>query len=321
MSANDAPLVTTILPSYNHARYVEEAVRSVWAQDYPNHKLVAIDDGSTDGSADILGRLGAESPIPMEVILKQNEGLSRTLNLGIEVAEGDYLNVCPSDDRFLPNKLRVLVDALELADREVAVAFGDRRGIDEEGDPFPYSPVRFDPMDGSRFFLDVIMGRVIMPAPAMLYRRSMFEELGGFNEHVMMEDWDIWLRVTNRLKMMFVPDVVVEYRCHPDQTHIVKVSRISADRLASFEKWVGEAPDLEDRKTLRATRAHLYHQVGVDFFRGGYKANAVRWLAKSISAQPLRINTWRMLFRSLPGGEESFQLARNAKNRFKGRAR
>ena len=295
-----SPLVTTILPSYNHAAYVEAAVRSVWAQDYAPHELVAIDDGSADGSAEILRRLEAESPIPMRVIARENRGLSRTLNEGIALSQAPYINVCPSDDVLAPNKLRDLVGALDAADAHVGLAFGDRRMVDVDGRAVRVKRSRYEP-SGRGAFYDVLTRRIFIPAPAVVYRRSVFERVGGFREDVMLEDWEVFLRITALYRVVYVPGVMVDYRQHPTQINRVYVDRLARERLGIFEGWIGKAPDLDDPELLRRARAQLYAFTGGTYYGTRHMQNARRWLAKSLALRPRHRGTWSLFLRSLLG--------------------
>ena len=308
----DVPLVTTIVPAYNHERYVEEAVRSVWAQDYPNHELVAIDDGSSDATPDMLRRLEAESPIPMRVIAKENEGVSKTLNLGIRESNGDYVNVCASDDRMTPNKIRVLVDALEAAGPDVGIAFGDRQYIDEEGAPTGAVRTTFRPT-GDRVFLDMLMGRVVIPAVGTVYRRRVFDEIGGFREDVALEDYEMFLRIGDRFRVVYVPEVVVEYRMHPTQTRRELLERLMREKIEIFEGWVGKAPELDDPDTLREARVRLYTRTGQTLYGNRSLTAARRILLRSLVHKPLQPAVWRLLPRTLVG-ERLLRVASSVKS-------
>ncbi|OYZ47615.1 MAG: hypothetical protein B7Y13_09695, partial [Sulfurovum sp. 24-42-9] len=129
----EIPLVSVIMPSYNHEKYIEEAIRSVWEQTYSNVELIVLDDGSKDSSAEIIKRLEKISPIPMKVVLKENEGLCRTLNVGLELTKGKYICPLASDDKFLKNKISLLVSEYEKYKDEVGAIFSKCYAIDSNG--------------------------------------------------------------------------------------------------------------------------------------------------------------------------------------------
>ena len=100
VESDKLPLVSVIMTAFNHARFVEKAVSSVWAQSYQNIELICLDDGLADNTPAIPTTLSASSPIPMRVIVKKNEGVSRTLNKGIQEAKGSLIGLLASDDYY-----------------------------------------------------------------------------------------------------------------------------------------------------------------------------------------------------------------------------
>jgi hypothetical protein len=103
------PLVSILIPSYNHARYVGDALRSVFAQTYPRLELIVIDDGSTDTSAQVIERTLADCPHPHRFAARANEGAPATINEALALASGEYFNVLNSDDLFAPERIEAMV--------------------------------------------------------------------------------------------------------------------------------------------------------------------------------------------------------------------
>ena len=95
------PRVSVLMPAYNHERFVEQAVRSVWEQTARDIELIVIDDGSTDSTAEILQALAAGSPIPMKVSVQANAGISTTLNRAAGQARGEWVSILASDDYYV----------------------------------------------------------------------------------------------------------------------------------------------------------------------------------------------------------------------------
>ena len=120
-----APRVAVLIRAYNHARYVEAALESVFAQTYRNVEIVLIDDGSTDGTADVARRTLERSPFPHRMIHRDNRGAAQALNEAFELASAPYVNVLNSDDAFEP--LRLQYDGRRSRrDRRQLGLFGDR---------------------------------------------------------------------------------------------------------------------------------------------------------------------------------------------------
>ena len=110
----DFPLISVIVPVYNAAQFLGGMIDSIISQSFSDFELILIDDGSSDGSAEICDKY-AEQDRRVEVIHKENEGISKTRNLGIMRARGKYICFCDHDDFLMPDALKNLYEALELS--------------------------------------------------------------------------------------------------------------------------------------------------------------------------------------------------------------
>src|SRR6056297_934697 len=118
----DNPLVSVIIPSYNHAQYIESAIESVLAQTYPNIELIIVDDGSSDNSHEVI-RKYEEHPQISIILNKKNKGQSAVINQALATSSGKYIAILPSDDWFLPEKIALQVAKMEACDQEVGVVY------------------------------------------------------------------------------------------------------------------------------------------------------------------------------------------------------
>ena len=130
------PLVSVIIPAYNHASYIDAAVQSVVEQDYPQIEIIVIDDGSTDGTAQAAEKALERGGRPYRMTRQENAGAHATINRGIQQAKGDYIAILNSDDRYLPGRLRMILDAL--IESRKRFAFSKLAHIDSIGFPHPY---------------------------------------------------------------------------------------------------------------------------------------------------------------------------------------
>lgn len=208
------PLVTVIIPCYNHANYVARAVASVLQQDYQSIQLVVIDDGSSDGSAEVLEALALETPF--ELVRQENQGICKTLNRGVrEFARGAWIALLASDDFWRHDKIRLQIEALD-ADRQVRFCFSQAREFCNETDADK----------GKVFPARVHQGRVLnrvfvrqhVPAGTMMFARSLFDELGGFDERLREEDWDFVIRSAAATRFAAVAEPLLYYRAHAGNT-------------------------------------------------------------------------------------------------------
>ena len=140
MNQDNTPLVTAVIPVYNHEKYVVESIRSILNQTYQNIELIVLNDGSKDRSHQMILPLVEECQrrfVRFEYINRENIGLSATLNQALAWATGEYFSALASDDAALPEKFEVLVDALEAKGPSYAAAFGNAWFIDDAGNEFP----------------------------------------------------------------------------------------------------------------------------------------------------------------------------------------
>lgn len=210
------PLVSVVIPSYNHARYIESCITSVLSQTYPAIELIVIDDGSKDGSADIIARLAQTHGFIFEAQI--NRGLAATLNRGLELAKGQYFCPLGSDDVMLPEKTALQVAYLE-AHPDVAVCGTNVLAIDENDRPLPrhqrYHPARV--MD----FDDIFTNRqpAIAASTAML-RTDVLREIGGYDPEIRLEDFALWLKLTHRgYRIGALEAVALHYRKHSSNSY------------------------------------------------------------------------------------------------------
>jgi alpha-1,3-rhamnosyltransferase len=208
--SGEVALVTVVIPSYNHAAYIGDTIASVLRQTYPAVELVVIDDGSTDGSIELLRALAAEQGF--HLIVQANSGVCRALNRAIrECARGHYIALLGSDDIWDEDKVAAQVARLE-SEPGAELCYSQARYFrrtpaDAYGAPFPSRP-----REGR------VLGRVALrqhaPAGTLLFTRSLFDALGGFDEHLREEDWDFVIRAAAVTPFVAVPRPLLFYRAH-----------------------------------------------------------------------------------------------------------
>ena len=194
-----APVVSVVLPVYNGARFLREAIDSVLNQTYRDFELVVVDDGSTDNSAEI-----ASTFRDVRVMRRPHHNIPATRNAGLASAHGNLIAIIDSDDTWPANRLEVQVGCLD-AHPEVDIAFGHFRVAIEPGaERPPWLPAKMLDRD--------LQGH---PSTALV-RRSVFERVGPFDESFAQgsdTDWILRVREAN-VPTMFVDDVVLHWRVH-----------------------------------------------------------------------------------------------------------
>ena len=210
MELSHKPLVSVILPTYNRAWVLAEAVESVLTQDYPHLELIVVDDGSTDGTPALLATFGNR----LRCIRQANQGVSAARNTGIRAAQGELIALLDSDDTWLPGKLTAQVAFFE--DHPQAL-------ICQTEEIWIRNGVRVNPGQRHRKQSGMLFERslalcLISPSAVML-RRSLLDDVGLFDTSLpACEDYDLWLRITRQYPVHLIDTpLIVKRGGHADQ--------------------------------------------------------------------------------------------------------
>ncbi len=223
MEAMNTPLVSVLIPVYNHERFLPRCLDSVLEDDYPAKEIIVIDDGSTDGSAAALrswhaanrGRLEGR----FEFLSRPNKGVTKTFNELVSLARGEFIILLASDDHLLPGGIRARLDYLRRHDEKLAV-FADCVVIDDEGRKLHDSGIEGLYPGRKRYLLrDELLPFEFaffwcVPGPVFMARRSTYEIIGKYDETLAVEDWDFFLRLAARNAVGFLDYPVAAYRIH-----------------------------------------------------------------------------------------------------------
>lgn len=222
---NCHPLVSIIIPLYNHELFIEQCLSSVLEDTYPRKEIVIIDDGSRDSSADIVRQWHSEHSSILadnfRFISRENRGLTRTLNELVGLARGELIAVLASDDYLLAGGIAARVAYLEHHNDKMAV-FGDCRLVDFEGNLSEKSGLsdlhdgRKKHLNNSRLLPYEIVFNWCVPGPVFMARKEVYSLIGGYNENIAVEDWDFYLRMVARDLLGFIDQPVAAYRVRPD---------------------------------------------------------------------------------------------------------
>lgn len=234
-------LVSILMPAHNAQRYVAEAVRSVLAQTYAHFELLAIDDGSTDRTGEIL-RSFAEQDVRVKVIAHENRGMGRALNGAMERARGEWLFRMDADDVMLPHRIeRQLAFLAENPDLVVASSLVQY--IDQNGAPLGRSKCEYTSRE--KMAQGIREGWVVgFHHPAVAMKKSVIQEIGGYREQFWpADDLDLWNRVAQKHGGLLVqPEYLLEYRIHGSSVSVAK-SKLATQKI----EWVGAC--LQARRT------------------------------------------------------------------------
>ncbi len=211
-STSAQPLVTVIIPSYNHERYIEQAILSVITQTYKEIQLIVIDDGSKDESLKIVNRLADLHGF--EVVARENRGLANTLNEGIGLARGKYIGILGSDDYYLPKRIENAVLQLELSSDNVVAVYCDGYIVNAEGKKVGLFGEKYQrPLVGDVY--DNLLIANWIPALGMTYKAEALKQF-MFDERFRVEDYTLYLRMfkSKKHRLKFYDDFGFAYRWH-----------------------------------------------------------------------------------------------------------
>lgn len=200
--------VSVIIPCYNYARFLRDAVDSVLAQSAPVLEILLIDDGSTDETPE----LAVTYPAPVRYIQQANAGLSAARNRGIAEAQGEFVAFLDADDAFEPRMIERCVAEFARLGPDWGLVAVESRGINVEGKPFPRreQPWKFSGEVRARDL--VIKNRFV---PTVMVRRAIFDQVGGFDPELRSsEDREMWIRVATVSRVWLLDEVLALKRSH-----------------------------------------------------------------------------------------------------------
>lgn len=229
-----APKVSVLLPVYNAGCYLDAAVSSILEQSFTDLELLAIDDGSTDGSCDVLCE-HARRDSRVRVISRENRGLVATLQELIELASGELLARMDADDIALPHRFEHQVRFFEAHPRVVCIGGGVIL-IDEQGRELHHPPPVLGDAHVQRSALE---GRMPICHPAAMFRAHAVARVGGYrSEAYPSEDLDLWLRLGEVGQLDNVPQTILRYRVHSSSVSVQQSeAQIAKMREACENAW------------------------------------------------------------------------------------
>lgn len=217
---SDKPLISVVVPAYNHETYIADTIQSIWQQHALDLELIVIDDGSKDKTYTIAQQLAGQAPLPMTVVRQENQGLTRTLNRALHMAAGAFVAVIASDDLFAPDRFTAQL-ALFQANDEMAVVFGNGRNfrdgqmLERIHDKTVVQLLHQEPTTVLHYLYTHVP---VLYAQTCLYRTDFLRQIGGWDETMLLDDWVLNIRVFRSLSRKaqygYVDEEVVYRRLH-----------------------------------------------------------------------------------------------------------
>ena len=274
--------VSVIIPTYNYGRFVAGAIESALGQTCPSVEVIVVDDGSTDDTAEVVGKFGER----VRYLRQENSGVGAARNRGVAEAVGEFIAFLDADDTWEPTKLEKQLAVFE-RDPEVGLVHCGMREFDSETGGTVATHV-----DGQAGWVadELLLWErpaIIGPGGTIMVRRDAFEAVGGFDERMRVsEDWDFCYRVARRYKVGFVAEPLVNYRSHPAAAHR-DVSELERGMSRFYQKAFaeGDVPaELKDRAI-----GNFHRTLAGSYFHSGEYGRFIEHASKSIFYRPSAI--------------------------------
>jgi glycosyltransferase involved in cell wall biosynthesis len=278
----DRPKVSALVVTYNHGRYIAEALDSIYAQTYGDYEVIVVDDGSADDTADLMGRW------PRALYhYQRNQGPNAALNQALDLARGEYVAFLAADDTWMPDRLARQVPILEERP-EVGLVYGDALVVDQEGRPL----CRFNqvyPVRGGDVAVELFAHYCFVSSQTLLIRRSWFEKTGGFWGPAAISDYLKWIEIAIYAGVAYVDAVLGTYRRHQGNATRANAGDLKyRSTLAGLAELLDRHPAFAERLGPHVTRrfSNVYFRNGVHHMVHGDIETARRLFGEALRRRP-----------------------------------
>jgi len=272
------PRVSIVTPSYNQGRFIEETIRSVLLQGYPDLEYIIIDGGSTDGAVDIIKRYEKWLTYWLS---ERDRGQSDAINKGWRMAKGEILAYLNSDDIYTPSAVETGVNYL-VAHPDISMVYGDGDFINESGEVTEHC--RAQDLDLKR----LLCSYDHVPQPTVFFRREVLDAVGYLDEdlHLAM-DLDYWIRICSRFRAGRVRETLAVMHLHPDAKFVCRYHEGLGEYLHILGKFYSN-PELpaDIRGFRRKAYSSVHLRASVDFVSARKRREAVKNLATAVRLHP-----------------------------------
>lgn len=263
------PLVTIGIPNFNYAHFILQTLESVVVQSYTGIELIIIDDLSTDNSTQVIENWITvySGDIKIRFIKNNtNVGLTKICNQLLQNASGKYIQFLDADDLILPDKIEKQVKLLEGA-QDAALVYSDVLLINDNGQIIDNGYLQRIGYDKNSMpsgeIHDTLFDFNFIPLPSALVRTDLVRKAGGFDETVGVQDYYMWLKLTEKYKVIYMPGNTAKYRVHKNSmSNSLVTNPRSLDSVLTinfrYYKNAGRLVKKKIRKTIHNSASNLY---------------------------------------------------------------
>jgi len=281
------PLISVIIPTFNHGDYIEKAIDSVLQQSYKELEIIVVDDGSTDNTAGIILKYGER----IKYIRQRNGGGNAARNRGIRESRGELLAFLDADDYWIQDKLAKQIPEI-IREESVGIVGCGYFVIDVAGNIIKGPVIRSNYRTREELYNALTTGQII-PASASgaLIRKQCFRDVGEFDETLKMgQEWDMWLRLTKIYHASFIQEPLVCIRFGSSvvkrQDITVKGSALTGPKKEEYYVKLIIEKNVPKEKQRRAFSS-LFYRLASDYLSLGNRMEAMKYLLKSVYLRPL----------------------------------
>jgi len=288
---NKMPKVTVLIPAYNAAHFLPTSIESALGQTYQDFEILVIDDGSTDNTREVVAVYVDKHPGKVRYIFQENKGLAEARNTGIAQSQGEYLALLDADDQWLPCRLQEGVMVLD-ADPSIGLVHGNITNIGIDGKEI--NTTKRNPVFLSGWIFENIFTRKAdISCPTVLFRKSCCQDVGGFDAKLAKlgcEDRDLWLRISQKYKIVYIDKVLSNYRITP-QSMSRNLKKMMEARFYVIDKYCPQ-DDLSKRRLRDRALAKIFRDIGDEFLLKKDFVSARQEYSKAIRHNPLAFWSW-----------------------------
>jgi glycosyltransferase involved in cell wall biosynthesis len=271
------PKVSVIIPTYNCARYVAQAVESALGQTYSDLEVIVLDDGSTDNTPAVMRQYEGK----VRYIRQENRGLPAARNRAIKASSGEYIALLDADDWWEPNKLSEQVPVLD-GDPDLCLIYSDLEVIHDNGDVIK-SFLSSRPLATEGYVFDQLFHSGFILPSTVLLRRTHFEEAGMFDESMRShEDMDLWVRMCQRWKVGLIRKSLTHRR--QGAANMTSNESLRSEYNVKFFEKALSLPELTDaqRHTIIKRLGNMHFVQGYHYFSNGRMPQCRNSLLQSV---------------------------------------
>lgn len=278
------PLVSIVIPTYNHRQYVTQTVDSCLGQTYRPIEVIVVDDGSTDGTGELLQERYGDR---IRYIRQENQGPAVTRNTGTHAAQGEFIHYCDADDQLLPEKVERCARVL-LAQPDVGLVYTHADYVEADGRTI--IPREKPELPSGYVFCELLAGPAgnFVTQCTPLIRRQAVLDVGGFPEHIWSaEDWGLWVRLAARYKFAFINETLALYRVLPNAMHTKPLLMATARlQVVEMARHLPARADCFTDAEYDRFESGRHHQLAIVHWQLGQRAKAREAFRRAMELDP-----------------------------------